>query len=147
MFANYLASVLPQAHGNSSKDLWKDIDKKMHCYANGELDHAMDTMTLLWKLSKGTISSSNRPRKVSHVSPLTRSFTVTNLGTHPQPDPPSTPANWERVEMALIKSIRQGAFFDKRYWTRQSKTGRALRPVYLSSIIAGERLQYVNRCE
>ena len=73
-----------------------------------------------------------------------RSFTGTNLETYLQPEQSSAPANWERVEIALIKSIRKGTFFDKQYWTRQSKTARALRPVYLSSIVAGGYLERIN---
>ena len=77
MFVNHLASVLPQAHEDFPKDVWKKFNDKIYCYANGDLDHAVETMTLLWKLSKTRKSSpSGRPDEVevSHVSPLTLFF-------------------------------------------------------------------------
>ena len=146
MFIDYLASILPRAHSDFPKDVWKRFNDKIDSYVNGDLDHAVDTMTLLWKLSKGRGSApSRRPDedKVSNASPLTSSSTVTNLGTHLQQEPTPASANWECIEIALIKSIREGTFFDKRYWTRQSKTARALRPVYLSTIIVGGYLQRI----
>ena len=38
----------------------------------------------------------------------------------------------------MIKSMRQGVFFDQKYWTRRSKNGRALKPIYFSSLIVGD---------
>lgn len=46
--------------------------------------------------------------------------------------------------MALIKSIREGAFFDREYWVRNPKSAGALRPIYISSIVAGETLRRIN---
>ena len=72
MFVNHLASVLPKAHKDFPKDVWKKFNDKIDRYANGDLDHAVDTMTLLWKLSKARGSpTSGLPDedKVSYVSP------------------------------------------------------------------------------
>lgn len=41
----------------------------------------------------------------------------------------------------MAKSIQQGVFFDQKYWTRHSKDGRALKPIYFSSLIAGNALR------
>ena len=41
----------------------------------------------------------------------------------------------------MVKSIKQGVFFDQKYWARHSKNGRILKPVYFSSLIAGDALQ------
>jgi len=49
--------------------------------------------------------------------------------------------------MALIKSIREGIFFDRKYWTRYSKTAKALRPLYISSTVADKKLSYINGSE
>jgi hypothetical protein len=37
--------------------------------------------------------------------------------------------------VALIKSVRRGIFFDRKYWARYSKTGDGFKPVHFSSII------------
>lgn len=42
---------------------------------------------------------------------------------------------------ALIKSMREAVLFDRRYWARPSVTGNILRPLYMSSTIAGETSQ------
>ena len=41
----------------------------------------------------------------------------------------------------MVKSIKQGVFFDKKYWTRHSKDGRVLKPIYFSSLIVGDILR------
>jgi len=48
------------------------------------------------------------------------------------------------VKIALIKSIRKGVLFDRKYWARRSKGGDALKPVYFSSIIMGDKMQQLN---
>jgi len=50
------------------------------------------------------------------------------------------------VRIALIKSIRKGVFFDRKYWARHSKAGDVLKPVYFSSIIMDDKAQHVNKC-
>ena len=54
---------------------------------------------------------------------------------------PATP-----MKIALIKSIRNGVLFDRKYWARHSRTGDALKPVYFSSIIMGDKVQQLNSC-
>ena len=51
MQANHLASILSRADEESAKDLCERINEKIDRYSNGELDHAMDAVSLLWKLS------------------------------------------------------------------------------------------------
>ena len=50
------------------------------------------------------------------------------------------------MKTALVKSIRKGVFFDRKYWVRHSKAGDVLKPVYFSSIIMGDKAQQVNGC-
>jgi hypothetical protein len=50
------------------------------------------------------------------------------------------------VKIALIKSIRKGVFFDKKYWARNSKGGDVLKPVYFSSTIMDDKAQQVKKC-
>lgn len=58
----------------------------------------------------------------------------------------ASPKHWESVKTALIKSIREGVFFDRKYWAKHSKTGDALKPVYLSSTIMSDKSQQLNKC-
>ena len=41
------------------------------------------------------------------------------------------------LTVALIKSIRQGSFCDRRYLTKQENTGKRRVPLYFSSIFLG----------
>jgi len=50
------------------------------------------------------------------------------------------------VEIAFIKSIREGVLFDRKYWARCSKTGDTLKPVYFSSTIMGDNVEQLNNC-
>jgi len=48
------------------------------------------------------------------------------------------------VKIALIKSIRSGVLFDRKYWARHSKAGDAFKPVYFSSIVMSDKAQELN---
>lgn len=41
----------------------------------------------------------------------------------------------------MVKSIKQGVFFDQKYWVRHPKDGRVLKSIYFSSLIAGNSLR------
>ena len=51
------------------------------------------------------------------------------------------------IDRALVRSIREGLLFDKKYWTRKSKTGSKLQPLHIPRILAREYLQHVDRRE
>ncbi|KAF9778365.1 hypothetical protein BJ322DRAFT_1214739 [Thelephora terrestris] len=127
LHVNHLVSVLLHADENSAGLLYEKIDEKVDCYASGSLDHAADAITQLWKLSKG--GECSPPVPPDEVPPM---------------EPISSPANWMRVEVALIKSIRQGIFFDRKYWARHSKTATQPRPIYISSIVTSERICHID---
>ena len=50
------------------------------------------------------------------------------------------------MKTALIKSIRKGIFFDRKYWARHLKTGNILKPIYLSSTIMEDKSEQLNKC-
>jgi len=50
------------------------------------------------------------------------------------------------VKVALIKSIRSGVLFDRKYWARHLRTGDTLKPVYFSSIVMSDKVQQLNKC-
>ena len=80
MLANHLASILSGANEDSAKDLCYKFDEKIESYANGDLDHALDTITLLWELAKaGGLPPPAPPDEMPHVSHLTSSFPEINL--------------------------------------------------------------------
>ena len=58
----------------------------------------------------------------------------------------TSPAQWASVKIALIRSIRNGVFFDRKYWARNLKAGDVLKPVYFSSIIMADKAQQLNNC-
>ena len=67
---NQLALVLSRADENYAKTLCEKIDEKIDCFANGDLDHAEDAITHLFKLSKaGGQSTLVPPDEVFPVSP------------------------------------------------------------------------------
>ncbi|KAF9645620.1 hypothetical protein BDM02DRAFT_3262815 [Thelephora ganbajun] len=146
----HLASVWFRGDEESAEGLGEKIDEKIESYANGQLDYAMEAMTLLWELSRGHEDPlEDLPQRIP--SPVTLSdintpvcpFPVVSFATD-TPYPPQESQNWRRFKTALVKSIHEGTFFDRKYWTRRSKTAKVLRPVYISSIVVGERLRYVD---
>ena len=176
MQVNHLVLVLSRADEESGKILCERIDEKIDGYASGDLDHAADAITHMWKLSKvgrpsplGQSSPPSRPSRApphrpSPSRPSPRRRSPPSPSTPDSPDevprtgfgfislttllniPPSNPENWMRVEAALIKSIRKGIFIDRRYWTRHSKTTSVLRPVYTSSIVTRGKLLRIDGC-
>jgi len=76
MQAGHLVSVVSGTDKESATELRDRIDEKVDSYANGDLDHAVDAVTLLWKLSKGD----KRPPPLSPVA--TSSVSQPSLTTH-----------------------------------------------------------------
>ena len=75
MYATHLTSVLSRAEEKSAQELWVKVDEKIGRYINGNLDHAMDATTLLWKLSKGNMNCPPvAPAVASPVSFITSSL-------------------------------------------------------------------------
>ena len=50
------------------------------------------------------------------------------------------------MKAALIRSIRKGIFFDKKYWARHSKAGDVLKPVYFLSTVVDDKAQQLKEC-
>ena len=48
--------------------------------------------------------------------------------------------------MAFLKSIKNGFFFDRKYWARNSKAGDVLKPVYFSSIVMDDTAEELKKC-
>ena len=50
------------------------------------------------------------------------------------------------MKAALIKSIRTGVFFDRKYWARYSKSEYDLKPIYFSSVIMRDKTRQLGSC-
>ena len=80
MQTEHLVSVVSRADSESAKALCGKIDEKVDSFANGDLNHAVDAITLLWKLSR-------EDKRRSPVSPVAANLVsqpslTTNPSTH-----------------------------------------------------------------
>ena len=123
------------------------VDKMIDSFVEGDLEHATEMLSALWEIANksGDIKApSNISPAVSLSSSLYHAAVLTT--PHNQAAQVTSPAHWASVKIALIKSIRKGAFFDRKYWARHSKAGDVLKPVYFSSTIMGDKTQQLNKC-
>ena len=74
---NHLVSILSSGNKESAEGLGERIDEKVDSYANGESNHAMEAITLLWELLREDAGS-----------PLTP-WSDAAVGSPPPPRPPS----------------------------------------------------------
>jgi len=120
------------------------VDKKIDSFVGDGLNHATGILSALWEIANDdsiiirTPASSSSPVSRFHFCLLLRSIRECSLHQTMQI---SSPAHWTYVKTALIKSIRKGVFFDRKYWARHLKTGDVLKPVYFSSTIMGDKSQ------
>ncbi|KAF9646805.1 hypothetical protein BDM02DRAFT_3118097, partial [Thelephora ganbajun] len=103
------------------------VDKKIDSFVEGDLEYATEMLSALWEIAnkEGDITAPSK------AAPAATQVT--------------SPAHWDSVKIALIKSIREGVFFDRKYWARHSKAGDVLKPVYLSSTIMNDKAQQLNK--
>ena len=85
----------------------------------------------------------NASRELIPVSP---SFVGVECSLRHQLPWITPPDRWEYVKTALIKSIRNGVFFDRKYWARHSGTGDGLKPIYSSSTIMSDKARQLGKC-
>ena len=79
-----LASLWLRGDEESAQSIGQRADEKIDSYANGELDHAMEAMTLLWEHSRRLHSNPlraqdipgviDRPRQASHEAVNQRTY-------------------------------------------------------------------------
>ncbi|KAF9785419.1 hypothetical protein BJ322DRAFT_829074 [Thelephora terrestris] len=79
------------------------VEEKIDSFVVGDLEHTTDTFSALWEVA-------NKDGDVKAPSIPT-----------PTATPVTSPGHWASVNTALIKSIRKGVFFDRKYWARHSK--------------------------
>lgn len=113
----------------------RGLEEKIDSYAAGELEHAAEAISCIWEFSNGedtvlydpsgVVSSSKR---TSAISANVLKFTGCDL------------------RPSLIKSIKEGYLFGRKYWVKRSREGD-VEPIYFSSGViwvdfdAGESLR------
>ena len=120
------------------------VEEKIDSFSEGDLEHATEILSTLWEIA----SKDGDVQVPSNATPAVSSTQLTftrGAYSNNQATPPTSPAHWASVNTALIKSIRTGVFFDRKYWTRHSKTGNLVKPIYLSSIIMNDKEQQLNK--
>jgi len=102
------------------------VNQMIDSFVEGDLDYATEMLSALWEIA----NKDGDVKAPSNTAPAITKVT--------------SPGRWLHVKSALIKSIREGVFFDRKYWVRHSKAGDALRPIYLSSTIMCDKIQQLN---
>ena len=123
------------------------VEEKIDSFVEGDLEYATEALSALWEIANkdGDVKApSSTTPAVSLSQPCVVRWCAYNL--HDQATPVTTPEHWASVKIALVKSIRQGVFFDRKYWARSSKTGNMLKPVYFSSIIMKDKARQLDKC-
>ena len=145
LYVNQLATVW--INDSTTETTSASFDKKIDSFVKGDLEHATEMLSTLWEIMNedgDIIAPSNTPPGVSLFWPYLPLCCAGMLTSHGQTIQVASPAHWASVKIALIKSIRKGVFFDRKYWARHSKAEDVLKPVYFSSIVMGDQAQKLN---
>ena len=118
---DYLLSVLSSGGDETSKTIHKNLDEKIQRYAAGELKHAREAISLIWK-------SSRKPRDIDVAC-----VPLDTASVHPPSDPEAAQRK-RRVRTSLIKSIQGRSLLQRRYWVRTSQGGRIC-PIYFPGAV------------
>ena len=125
------------------------IAEKVSSFAIGDLGHAADMLSTIWEIASkdGDITNPESSTSSSVGPPFPHPQLHSQVRfSYQQTIMVTSPAHWTSVKMALIKSIRRGVFFDRKYWARQFKTGDVLKPIYFSSIIMSDKHHQLASC-
>jgi len=143
MHVENLASVLTEVNSGELKD---QLNGRLRAFAEGEIDHASDAFSSLWRIltnSGDGETNCDICRNIIHfLEGQSNPTPVLPLGGSQFPATEPTP-----LEVALLKSIRQGLFCDRKYSTKRNNTGNWRTPVYMSSIVLGDIEPRLNACK
>lgn len=144
MYIDQLVSVWME--GLTADTIRASVRKKIGSFVEGSLEHATGVLLALWEIANND-DDIKAPSKASpsNPEPATPSFQC-RLTSQEKVAWVVNHTRWPSVKVALIKSIRKGVLFDRKYWVRHSKTGDILKPIYFSSIIMGDKAQQLNDC-
>ena len=143
MHVENLASALTEA---DSGELQDQLNERLQAFVEGEIGHASDAFSSLWRIltHSGGGETSRDIRRNSVLSFEGRSIptSLSQLWGFQLPAAEPTP-----LRVALIKSIRQGSFCDRKYPAKRNNTGNWRTPVYISSIVLGDIEPILNTCK
>ena len=108
------------------------VEEKVDRFVEGDLEHAGEILSALWEIASAGGGAQPPEGTSSTGIPSLLSFWFTS------------PVHWSAVRAALIKSIRNGVFFDRKYWARHSKAGD-VKPIYFSSTIMADKSQQLKK--
>ncbi|KAF9778321.1 hypothetical protein BJ322DRAFT_1092680 [Thelephora terrestris] len=89
-----------------------------------DLGCVQGTLSLLWRI----------------INQSTDTSTTTTSNSLPPSTSIDSPTKWDALQEAIVKSIREGVFFDRKCWVRCSKSRDVLKALYFSSTIVGDKL-------
>ena len=122
------------------------VEKKIDSFVEDGLEHATEMLSALWEIvnKDGDIKApANTSSAVSQFQCCLLPRVM--LTSHHQATQATSPAHWDSVKTALIRSIRKGVFFDRKYWARRIKTGDVLKPIYFSSTIMEDKSEQLSK--
>jgi hypothetical protein len=127
------------------------VNKKIDNFVEGDLEHATEMLCALWEIAN-TDGDIKFPLNTLPAVSLFRFWLLLSVIREHSPHITkprrfTSPTHWGPVKISLIKSMRTGVFFDRKYWARHSKSVDVLKPVYFSSIIMSDRAQELNSCK
>ena len=118
-----VGKIREESGGSAESATRKELRKKIAGLSLSQFTRVADTLTMVWN---------------GMVGPLD----VPALEPKPSSSPKPAPfANWDRVKLALLKSISMGAFIDVQFFAQNAiSDGLPVdpRPLYTSSIVIQE---------
>ena len=120
----YLLSVWLSESEEGSGALHKKLDEKIDSYAAGELEHASETISAIWDMS----------RKNEASPPIPRGRRDSGLSIAPH------------IRASLVRSIRGESLIHRKYWARRSRGGN-ISPIYIPNAVPDPTLSKVDACE
>ena len=134
------------------------VDKKIDGFVHGDIEHAAGVLSALWEIvsKDGDIKTPSSILPAAPLFPDRRHKSTTPVVSRSRywllplfagvfilrnRVGQVSPAHWASVKIALIKSIRRGTLFDRKYWARHRRTGDVSKPIYFSSIVMGDKVQ------
>ena len=126
------------------------LNEKIDVFVQEELEHTAEIVFSLLKVANEGGDIASHIDTSSAVS-STQFFPRTQHSSHTSQCQDAvtrvtSPAHWAPVKAALIRSIRTGVFFDRKYWARHSRAGDLLKPIYFSSLIMNDKTQELKKC-
>lgn len=134
MQVNHLLSIWLSG-GEESKAIRDRLEEKIDSYGAGKLDHAVDAILCIWE-----VSNKEEPAIPDFSRSLSRSARTSTTSIS------AVRFTGCSIRPSLVKSIKEGHLFDRKYWAKKSRGGR-IEPIYFSSAATGAELIGFDACE